>query len=162
MKDKIILVSACLAGINCKYDGKNKLNRKIRKLVKEGKAIPVCPEQLGGLPTPREPVNLTGDGYDVLNGKAKVLTKSGKDVTLNFINGAREVLKLARLLGVKEAIMKARSPSCGSGQIRISGKVVKGDGVCAALLKRNGIKVYTEKNFNEFADPQKGKNGKKR
>jgi uncharacterized protein YbbK (DUF523 family) len=144
----VILVSACLAGINCKYNGKNNLNKKIRKLVKEGKAIPVCPEQLGGLPTPREPANLTDNGFDVLSGKAKVLTKSGKDVTLNFVKGAREVLELAKLLRVEKAILKARSPSCGCGKTWISGKVISGDGVCAALLKRNGIKVYSEENFS--------------
>jgi len=141
------IVSACLAGINCKYDGKNKLNRKVRALIKKGEAIVVCPEQLGGLPTPREPANLTGDGKDVLEGRAKVLTRSGKDVTKNFIRGAREVLRLAKLLRVKEAILKARSPSCGSGRVWISGRVRKGDGVTAALLKKNGIKVYTEENY---------------
>jgi uncharacterized protein YbbK (DUF523 family) len=143
----MILVSACLVGINCKYNGKNSLNKKIRKLVRSGKAIPVCPEQLGGLPTPREPANLTGDGFDVLRGKAKVLTESGEDVTINFIRGAREVLKLAKLLGVKKAILKARSPSCGCEETWISGKVANGDGVTAALLKKNGIKVYSEENF---------------
>jgi uncharacterized protein YbbK (DUF523 family) len=143
----MILVSACLVGVNCKYNGKNNLNKKIRKLVKSGKAIPVCPEQLGGLPTPREPANLTADGFDVLKGKAKVLTESGKDVTINFVKGAREVLKLAKLLGAKKAILKARSPSCGCGKTWISGKVANGDGVTVALLKRNGIKVYSEENF---------------
>jgi len=141
------IVSGCLAGINCKYDGKNKLNRKVRALIKKGEAIVVCPEQLGGLPTPREPANLTGDGKDVLEGRAKVLTRSGKDVTKNFIRGAREVLRLAKLLRVKEAILKARSPSCGSGRVWISGRVRKGDGVTATLLKKNGIKVYTEENY---------------
>jgi uncharacterized protein YbbK (DUF523 family) len=142
------IVSACLAGINCKYNGKNKLNRKIRKLVKEGKAIPVCPEQLGGLPTPREPANLTADGKDVLGGKAKVLTNSGKDVTESFIKGAKEVLRLAKILKVKEAILKARSPSCGCGKTWINGRIVKGDGVTAALLRMNGIKVCAEDDFH--------------
>jgi uncharacterized protein YbbK (DUF523 family) len=122
----MILVSACLAGINCKYNGKNNLNRKIQKLVKEGKAIPVCPEQLGGLPTPRESANLTGNGLNVLQGVAKVLTKSGKDVTINFVKGAREVLKLAKLLGVEKAILKARSPSCGCGKMVLQLHCLKG------------------------------------
>jgi len=141
------IVSACLAGINCRYDGKNKLNRKVQALVKKGEAIVICPEQLGGLSTPREPASLTGDGYDVLKGRAKVLTKSGKDVTKNFIKGTKEVLRLAKLLKVKEAILKSKSPSCGSGRILVSDRLVKGDGVTAALLKKNGIKVYTEKNY---------------
>jgi uncharacterized protein YbbK (DUF523 family) len=142
------IVSACLVGINCKYNGKNNLNRKIRKLVKEGKAIPLCPEQLGGLQTPREPANLTSDGKDVLKGRAKVLTKSGKDVTESFVKGAREVLRLAKIFKVKEAILKARSPSCGCGKTWINGRISKGDGVTAALLKMNGIRVFTEEDFN--------------
>jgi len=157
MRKRLILVSACLVGVNCKYNGGNNLKKKIRELVKAGKAIPVCPEQLGGLPTPREPAYLTGDGYYVLKRKAKVLTKSGKDVTLNFLRGAKEVLKLAKLLKIKLAILKARSPSCGLGETYIRGEVSKGDGVTAALLKRNGIIIYTEENFQEFIKQKKKK-----
>jgi uncharacterized protein YbbK (DUF523 family) len=157
MRKRLVLVSACLVGVNCKYNGGNNLKKKIRELVKKGKAIPVCPEQLGGLPTPREPAYLTRDGYYVLKGRAKVLTKSGKDVTLNFIRGAKEVLKLAKLLKIKVAILKARSPSCGCGETYIHGKVSKGNGVAAALLKRNGIMIYTEENFHELVKQKKKK-----
>jgi len=132
------ICSACLLGIKCRYDGKSKLNKKILELAKKEILIPVCPEQLGGLPTPREPAEQKGK---------KVITKSGKDLTQNFKKGARQVLKIAKLFGVKEAILKQRSPSCGCGQIydgTFSGKIIRGDGVTAASLKRNGIKVISE------------------
>lgn len=135
------LCSACLLGIKCRYDGKSKPNKKVIKLAKKEALIPVCPEQLGGLSTPREPAEQR---------KGKVITKSGKDVTENFKKGAREVLKLAKLLGIKEAILKQRSPSCGCGQIydgTFSGKIVKGDGVTAALLKKNRIKVISDEDL---------------
>jgi uncharacterized protein YbbK (DUF523 family) len=141
IKGKIILCSACLLGIGCRYDGKNKENKKVIELAKEKILVPVCPEQLGGLPTPREPAEQKGN---------KVFTKSGKDVSKNFKKGAKEVLKLAKLFKIKEAILKQRSPSCGSGQIydgTFSDKIKKGNGVTAALLKKNGIKVITEEDL---------------
>jgi uncharacterized protein YbbK (DUF523 family) len=139
---KKIICSACLLGINCRYDGKRKQNKKVIGLTKEEILIPVCPEQLGGLPTPREPAEQRG---------GKVFTKSGKDVTENFKRGAKEVLKLAGLFNVKEAILKQRSPSCGSGQIydgTFSGKIIRGNGVTAGLLKRKGIKIISEEDLS--------------
>jgi uncharacterized protein YbbK (DUF523 family) len=137
-----------LAGIDCRYDGKNNLNKSILKLVKEGKAVPVCPEQLGGLTTPREPAeSVGGRGIDVLDGKARVMTKSGKDVTHNFIKGAEQSLRIAKLVDAKEAILKSKSPSCGCGQVydgSFTGKLVEGDGVTAALLKKHGLSVLNE------------------
>ena len=133
------LVSACLIGIKCRYDGKSNLNKKCLGLFKKGKLIPVCPEQLGGLQTPREKSEIQKNG--------KILTKSGKDVTKNFIKGARKTLKLVKLLEIKEAMLKSKSPSCGCGKIydgTFSGRLIKGNGVTAALLKKNKIKVYTE------------------
>jgi uncharacterized protein YbbK (DUF523 family) len=133
------LCSACLLGITCRYDGKSARNRKVIMLLKAETLIPVCPEQLGGLPTPREPAEIRGE---------RVITRSGKDVTENFKRGAKEVLKIAQLYGIKEAIMKQGSPSCGCGEIydgTFSGKTIKGDGVTTALLKKNGIKVISEK-----------------
>ncbi|MFQ6056992.1 MAG: DUF523 domain-containing protein [Methanosarcinales archaeon] len=141
------IVSACLIGIRCRYDGKSKSNKEIMRLFQEEKLIPLCPEQLGGLTTPREPAELTGDGLEVLNGKAKVIRKSGKDVTENFLRGAKETLKIIKLLRIKEAILKQRCPSCGCGMIydgTFSGRLVKRDGVTAALLKLNGIKIITD------------------
>jgi len=132
------LCSGCLLGIRCRYDGKSKPHKKVIELSKKETLVPVCPEQSGGLPTPREQSELKG---------TKVITRSGNDVTGYFGKGAKEVLKIARLLGVKEAILKQRSGACGSGQIydgTFSGKVVAGDGITAALLKQNGIAVISE------------------
>jgi len=135
------ICSACLLGIKCRYDGQSKPSKKVIKLSKKEILIPICPEQLGGLTTPRESAEQR---------KNKVITKSGKDVTKNFINGAKEVLRIAKLLGIKKAILKQRSPSCGSGQIydgTFFGKIIKGNGVTTALLKRNEIKVISEEDL---------------
>lgn len=141
MKKKIILCSACLLGVKSRYDGKSKLNKKLVKLAKQELLIPICPEQLGGLPTPRKQAEKR---------KGKVVTKSGKDVTFNFKKGAREALQLAKLFEVKKAILKQGSSSCGCGQIydgTFSGKLIKGDGLTTALLKRHNIKVITEEDL---------------
>jgi uncharacterized protein YbbK (DUF523 family) len=135
------IVSACLAGFNCRYDKTNKLNKHIQELVERGEAIPVCPEQLGGLPTPRIASEQRGD---------KVFTKDGKDVTENFVNGAYEVLRIAVMYNCIEAILKSKSPSCGCGQTydgTFTGKLIKCNGITADLLLANGIKVYTEEDF---------------
>ena len=140
-KRNIKLCSACLLRIKCRYDGRSKSNKKVIKLAKREILIPICPEQLGGLSTPREPAEQRGK---------KVFTKSGGDATENFKRGAKEVLKLAKLFGIKKVILKQRSPSCGCGQIydgTFSEKLIKGDGVTAALLKRNGIEVLTEEDL---------------
>ncbi|HHW30232.1 MAG TPA: DUF523 domain-containing protein [Clostridiaceae bacterium] len=144
-----VLVSACLAGVNCKYNGGNNLRKDIQGIVSQGKAILVCPEQLGGCPTPRPPAEIQGGtGADVLDGKCKVINRNGEDVTYYFINGAEETLKIAKMAGIKRAILKSRSPSCGYGQIydgSFSGKVKEGNGVTAELLLRNGIMLENEK-----------------
>lgn len=135
------LCSACLLGIKCRYDGKSKPDEKVMELSKKEVLIPVCPEQLGGLPTPRENREIRGK---------KVIAKSGRDETKNYKKGAEETLKLAKLFGIKEAILKQRSPSCGCGQIydgTFSGKLIKGDGVTTALLKKKGIKVISEEDL---------------
>lgn len=136
-----VIVSACLAGIKCRWDGEARPCKKVIDLVKQGKAIPVCPEQLGGLTTPRPPAEQKGK---------KVVTKAGKDVTKEFKRGAREVLKIAKLAGCQLAILKSKSPSCGSGKVydgTFTGTLVDGDGVLAALLKKNGIVVKSEKDI---------------
>jgi len=146
------LVSACLVGVNCRYNDKNKLNKRLFRLFKEGKLISVCPELLGGLPTPRNCSEIVGGtGLDVLNGKARVIDKEGKDVTKPFLKGANEVLKIAKTMNINEVIMKSNSPSCGCGNIydgTFSEKLIDGDGVTVALLKKNGIKVISEEKFN--------------
>jgi uncharacterized protein YbbK (DUF523 family) len=138
---KIKICSACLLGVKCRYDGKEKMNEKIINIFKNEILIPMCPEQLGGLSTPREPAEQ--------NGK-KVFTKSGNNVSENFERGAKQVLKIAKLYEIKEAILKQRSPSCGYGQIydgTFSGKIIKGNGITASLLERNGIRVITEEDL---------------
>lgn len=132
------LCSACLLGVKCRYDGKSKPDEKVLNLATKEILIPVCPEQLGGLPTPRTPAEQKGD---------KVVTKEGIDVTDSFKNGAKEVLKIVKLYSVKEVILKQRSPSCGCGQIydgTFSGTIIEGDGVTTRLLKQSGITVKTE------------------
>ncbi len=141
----MILVSACLAGIRCSWDGQDRLNAEIKSLVDEGKAIPVCPEVLGGFSIPRERTEiLNASGEDVLDRRAKVITESGKDVSEGFINGANKVLEIAKENHVKEAIFKSRSPSCGCGYIydgSFKGKLIDGNGVTTALLLKNGIRI---------------------
>ena len=134
----MIIVSACLADVHCRYDEAGKPCVAVIRLVAEGKAIPLCPEQLGGLTTPRLPAEIVRD---------KVIRKDGVDVTEAFQRGAREALELARLVGAKTAILKARSPSCGSGKIydgSFTGRLVEGNGIFAELCKNNRIEVKTE------------------
>lgn len=149
----MIVVSACLAGCRCRYDGGKKTDPKIERLVARGLAIPVCPEQLGGLCTPRSPCEIqNGAGADALLGNARVLARDGRDVTENFLRGAYETLRICKMTGAKEAVLKAQSPSCGCGLIydgTFSGKKKEGDGVTAALLRKNGIQVLSEEEYHE-------------
>jgi uncharacterized protein YbbK (DUF523 family) len=145
----MIIVSACLAGINCTYEGKNNSNDYVKKLIEKGEGIVVCPEQLGGLPTPRTICQLDGgDGADVLDGQAKIISKDGMDLTENFVKGAEEALYLAKLCGASTVILKAMSPSCGSGKTASESGLIDGDGVTTALFKRHGIKVISEEKIN--------------
>ena len=140
----MIIVSKCLTGCPCRYDGRSKPDPEITALVERGEAVAVCPEQLGGLPTPRVPSELTGTGEDVLNGLAKAVSRDGRDVTQEFVRGAYLALDEAMRVGADRAVLKARSPSCGMGEIydgSFSGTVTNGNGVTAALFIKNGIKV---------------------
>ena len=133
-----ILISACLLGVPCRYDGKGKADERLLALAKTHTLIPVCPEQLGGLSTPRPPAERNGE---------QVITQSGADVTDAFRRGAEQTLFLARLLGCKTAILKANSPSCGSGSIydgSFEKRLIPGDGITAALLKEHGITILSE------------------
>jgi uncharacterized protein YbbK (DUF523 family) len=145
------IVSACLIGINCTYKKGNNLDERLYEAFKKGELLPVCPEVLAGLATPRPNAEISGgSGSDVLDGKARVVEPDGNDVTGRFIDGAEETLKAAKAIGAKEAILKARSPSCGCGKTydgTFSHKLIDGDGVTTALLKRNGIIVKTEEDF---------------
>lgn len=142
---KPILVSACLLGAACKYSGGNNLCPKVAALVEDYSLVPVCPEQLGGLPTPRTPAERQGD---------RVIAKDGRDVTDAYLRGAQEALKLARLFGCDTAILKARSPSCGARGIydgTFTGTVIPGSGVTAALLAASGIRVITEEELEQLS-----------
>lgn len=141
-------------GTNCKYNGGNNYNSEIAALVSRQKLIPICPEQLGGCPTPRLPAEIQqGSGKDVLCGKAKVIRKDGVDVSSEFIKGAEEVLNIAKQMNVKVAILKAKSPSCGKGIIydgSFSGTTKTGNGVTTDILKANGIEVISEEEINRL------------
>ena len=144
------IVNACLAGVSCTYKGTNNLCPKVVDMVKQGQAIPVCPEQLGGLTTPRDRAVIKGgDGNDVLDGKAKVVTYKGNDVTSQYLKGGQESLKIAKFFGVNEAILKANSPSCGCGKVFTEDFKDKkeGDGTTTALFKKNKIKVTTDLDY---------------
>ncbi len=136
-----ILVSACLLGVNCRYDGTGVLTKGMTDALSKHHLIPVCPEQLGGLMTPRTPAERVND---------KIMTKTGEDVTENFKRGATEVLKLAKLYDCKLAILKERSPSCGYGKIydgTFTNTLISGNGLTAELLSQNGIKVIGEHDY---------------
>ena len=136
-----ILISACLLGTPCRYDGKSKRHPRIDALAEKHELIPVCPEVLGGLPTPRTPSERVDE---------RVLMRGGRDVTENYREGARLALETALRGGCTLAVLKARSPSCGSGEVydgTFSGVLSSGDGVTAELLKKNGITVLTEEDI---------------
>jgi uncharacterized protein YbbK (DUF523 family) len=137
------LFSACLLGVNCRYDGGNSLREDILQIFIENGGLVICPEQLGGLPTPRPPAQFyNGSGEEVLEDNARVKQiETGIDVTENFKKGALETLRLAQLSGVEIAYLKDKSPSCGVNHVYINGELKEGRGVTAALLKKNGIKV---------------------
>ncbi|MFE7565097.1 DUF523 domain-containing protein [Kitasatospora sp. NPDC057500] len=143
--DEKVLVSACLAGVPCRYDGRAKAARVVDELVAGGRAVVVCPEGAGGLPTPRPAAEIVGgDGADVLDGRARVVDATGADRTEEFTAGARAALAAAGAAGARRAVLMARSPSCGCGQVydgTFGGTLRPGDGVTAALLRRAGIEV---------------------
>ena len=138
-----VLISACLLGVCCRYDGASKAYPGIEQLARQHTLVPVCPEQLGGLPTPRPPAERRGD---------RVVTRSG-DVTEQYRRGAEEALKLCKLFGCEAAVLKERSPSCGRGAVydgTFTGTLTPGDGVTAELLAANGIPVYGESQMEEL------------
>ena len=139
-----ILVSACLLGCACRYDGGAKPCAAVRALAAAHTLIPVCPEIYGGLPTPRTPCEIVG---------GRVLAKDGADRTDAYRRGAAEALRIAETLGCRAALLKARSPACGSGEIydgSFTGRLTAGDGVAAAALKAAGIAVFGEDRLAEL------------
>lgn len=145
------LISACLLGMRCAWSGNDNKNDRAIELSKVEILVPVCPEQLGGLATPRAPQEIQGGtGEDVLDSVCRVINRDGRDVTNEFIKGAEETLEIARQLNIKEFIAKSGSPSCGCGQIydgTFREKLIDGDGVTAALLGRSGIRIIPEQDL---------------
>ncbi len=142
-----ILVSACLLGLSTRYDGKSKRNPQVLEHLRKNGLIPipVCPEQLAGLPTPRPKTCFAaGDGADVLDGRGSLVRDDGSEVGGIFVSGAEETLQIARLTGSRKALFKERSPSCGVHQVYCGHRIVSGQGVATALLLRNGLQVYSE------------------
>ena len=141
-----ILISACLLGISCRYDGDSKPHPLAEELARRHQLVPVCPEQLGGLPTPRPPAERRGD---------RVITRAGGDVTAQYRRGAEATWKLCRLLDCQAAVLKERSPSCGSGEIydgTFTGTRISGDGVTAETLRAQGIRIVGESRIGDLLE----------
>ena len=141
------LISACLCGVKCKYNSGNNYSKYCDDLFKSGKAILICPEQLGGLPTPRIPSEMIEKAEKILKREGKILAKDGRDVTEEFVKGANEVEKIAKKLNIEGAILKDGSPSCGVNYVydgTFTGKKIKGRGITAEILVKNGISVISE------------------
>ena len=139
-----IAVSSCLLGIKCKYNGESNFNIKIDKLREKHTIVPICPEVLGGLSTPRVPSEIIG---------SKVVNQNGVDVTLNYINGAKKALDILKENNIDVVILKSKSPSCGKDYIydgSFTHTLVNGDGITTRLFKKNGIKIYSENDFEDI------------
>lgn len=154
-----LMISACLAGENVRYNGKplETVDPRIHTWLREGRAFLFCPEVAGGLCTPRDPAEITGagGGAAVLKGEARVTTRLGEDVTDPFVAGAKEALALCLKRGARFALLQERSPSCGSHRIydgRFNGCLILGRGVTAALLEQHGIRVFSEADLDELAE----------
>jgi len=152
----LYLVSACLLGVNCRYNGEAKPNADVVEFLKDKEYIAICPEQMSGLPTPRPASEIQdGDGQAVLKGSARIVNAEGMDVTDAFLAGAKEVLKVAKENRAMAAILKERSPSCGSQEIyngSFNKELRPGMGVVAALLKEAGIAIFSEGNLPKTVD----------
>ena len=145
-----ILVSSCLLGLQSRYDGTDNYSQTVVDYIERQKLtpIPVCPEQLAGLSTPRPKCWFShGDGVAVLTGKGELNNEEGQNVTETFLHGAQECLKIAKLTHCKLAILQQRSPSCGSQKIYLKDKLVEGVGVTAALLHKNGLEIFSNDNL---------------
>ncbi|MBN3526689.1 DUF523 domain-containing protein [Paenibacillus apiarius] len=150
----MIIVSSCLAGIECRYNGTHSLRKEIQQLVEQNKAVIVCPELLGGFSTPREPAEIVGGtGEDVLDGASKIVERSGSDVTELYVKGAYKTLEMANDMKAAMIVLKEYSPSCGSRMVydgSFSNQRIPGEGVTAALLRRHGYTVVSETEFEEM------------
>ena len=151
-------MSACLLGVNCNYKGGcsydfTKDSRFWSQLTSKYNIIPVCPEQQGGLPTPRIPSELLSKAEDIELGKGKIISKEGKDVTHNFVKGAEEIVRISRLYSVQFAVLKSKSPSCGVKSVydgSFNGVLIDGKGYTAYLLNKSGVSLFDESDFCDF------------
>jgi len=147
------LISACLCGVNCKYSGESNLNEDCLSLLEQDQAILICPEQLGGLTTPRRPSEIVGDAKSIMTkGIGKVVTKEGEDVTEAFLRGGNETIKIAKSSGILAAILKEGSPSCGCNYIydgAFTGEKIEGEGITCAMLKDAGIEVISDEEYSK-------------
>ena len=150
----VYLVSACLLGMPTAYDGQGRLAVELLALAAQGQVMPICPEVAGGLTIPRLTAEIAGgDGSDVLNGQAQVMTITGEDVTEAYLHGSACALNAVHRYGITQAILKQRSPSCGSACIydgTHSGQLRQGQGVTAALLRRHGVTVWSEEDLGRL------------
>lgn len=142
----MIGISSCLCGINCKYNGENNLNPIFLEMLNKGEAVPICPEQLGGLSTPRVPAEIQKDK----EGKIQVITKNNTNVTKEYFLGAERALKILKALEIDTVILKSKSPSCGYGKIydgTFSKNLIEGNGITVDLLLKNNIKVINDEDY---------------
>ncbi len=150
---KKIIISACLIGEKCRYNGLGSKSEAVTDRFEADSRIQICPEQLGGLPTPRPAAEIVGgDGEAVLNGRARVVTANGEDKTEAFLAGAYRALEIAQAHRATHALLKSKSPSCGCGKIydgSFTGNLINGDGVTAALFRRHGIEIMTEEDLEK-------------
>lgn len=153
------LISACLCGVNCKYSGENNLNEDCLILLEQDEAILICPEQLGGLTTPRNPAEIVGDAKSIITkGIGKVSTKEGKDFTEALLRGGKETIKIAKASGTLAAILKEGSPSCGCNYIydgTFTGEKIEGEGITCAMLKEAGIEVISDEDYSKRVSESK-------
>ena len=151
-------MSACLAGVACRHDGRHSLNQDVLRLLGEGKALPACPAQLGGLPTPRPAAELRGgDGRAVLTGEASVSDRSGEVLTDRYLKGAIEFCRLAKKWGGVGAVLRDRSPSCATGRLCIDGRLRGGRGVAAALLEAEGFALLSPAGLRKLISERGGR-----
>lgn len=145
------MISACLCGVNCKYNGGNNFEPRLKELMDSEECILICPETCGNLPVPRNACEIKGGtGKDVIAGYAKVIDTKGRDLTDYFLTGAYKTLLEAKKAGVDYAILKSRSPSCGTDKIydgTFSSNIISGDGVTSALLRMHGITVINDQDY---------------
>lgn len=153
---EMILVSACLLGLRCCYNGCDNTDQSVLDMREKYILIPACPEQLAGLQTPRPPsFFIKGDGSQTIEGIDNLINDQNENVSSQFRNGAEETLKICQLFNIKTAILKEKSPSCGTHQIYLKEKLTKGIGVTATILKSNDIRVMSE---NDIRRPDERKN----